>query len=130
MPIWQAPSQSTEFELSATQDELTLCFCWYPVNVLSTFVAVLFVDWFGRKALLTAGGIQMIAAEVVVGVTLAVEFANYGVVLPNNVSIGVLVVICVFICGFAYSWGPIGTATHNPGHYLPYKYICTGMRLR
>lgn len=78
------------------------------VNVVSTFVAVMFVDWFGRKALLIEGGIQMIAAEVVVGITLALEFANYGTVLPDNVSVGVLVVICVFIAGFAWSWGPIG----------------------
>ena len=48
---------------------------------------------------------QMIAAEIVAGVVLATQFSKYGSTLPNNVSIGVLVVICVFIAGFAWSWG-------------------------
>ena len=51
---------------------------------------------------------QMIAAEIVAGVVLATQFSKYGNNLPQNVSIGVLVVICVFIAGFAWSWGPIG----------------------
>ena len=29
-------------------------------------------------------------------------------VLPSNVDIGVLIVICVFVAGFAWSWGPLG----------------------
>ena len=78
------------------------------VNVVSTFVAVIFVDVFGRKFLLIQGGVQMISAEIVVGVTLATQFSKFGSVLPHDVSIGVLVVICVFIAGFAWSWGPIG----------------------
>ena len=28
--------------------------------------------------------------------------------LPSDVAIGVLVVICVFVAGFAWSWGPLG----------------------
>ena len=28
--------------------------------------------------------------------------------LPKRVAIGVLVVICVFVAGFAWSWGPLG----------------------
>ena len=51
---------------------------------------------------------QMIAAEIVAGVVLATQFSKYGSVLPNDVSIGVLVVICVFIAGFAWSWGVSG----------------------
>ena len=51
---------------------------------------------------------QMIAAEIVAGVVLATQFSKYGSTLPNNVSIGVLVVICVFIAGFAWSWGVSG----------------------
>lgn len=78
------------------------------VNVLATIVAVAVVDKAGRKFLLIIGGIQMIIAEVVVGVTLKFEFEKYGATLPSSVSWGVLAVICVFISGFAWSWGPIG----------------------
>ena len=55
----------------------------------------------------------MIAAEIVAGVVLATQFSKYGSVLPNNVSIGVLVVICVFIAGFAWSWG----VSHPPQYW-------------
>jgi sugar porter (SP) family MFS transporter len=78
------------------------------VNVCATLVAVAFVDKVGRKFLLIAGAIQMIICEIIVGVTLKYEFGRYGATLPNGPSIGVLVVICVYIAGFAWSWGPIG----------------------
>ena len=48
---------------------------------------------------------QMIAAEIVAGVVLATQFSKYGIDLPHDASIGTLVVICVFIAGFGWSWG-------------------------
>ena len=76
--------------------------------MLSTVVAIVVVDRLGRKFLLIAGVIQMVAAEITVGVTLKYEFVKFQGVLPSSTSVGVLVVICVFIAGFAWSWGPIG----------------------
>lgn len=87
------------------------------VNVVSTLVAVFLVDRLGRKFLLIQGAIQMIIAEITVGVTLKFEFeksvrGEFGPdmvgKLPHNVSAGVVAVICIFIAGFAWSWGPIG----------------------
>lgn len=78
------------------------------VNVLATVVAILVVDRLGRKFLLIAGVIQMVIAEIVVGVTLKYEFVKYNGNLAEPPSIGILVCICVFIAGFAWSWGPIG----------------------
>ena len=78
------------------------------VNVLATVVAIVVVDRLGRKFLLIAGVIQMVIAEIVVGVTLKYEFIKYQGSLPSPPSIGILVCICVFIAGFAWSWGPIG----------------------
>lgn len=94
-----------------------LCACDAAVNVASTLVAVFLVDRLGRKFLLIWGGFQMIATEITVGVTLKFMFSkslagDFGAdmigKLPHNASVGVLVVICVFIAGFAWSWGPIG----------------------
>ena len=91
------------------------------VNVVSTLVAVFLVDRLGRKFLLIQGGIQMIVTEIIVGITLKYEFAkslqgDFGAdmlgKLPHNVSAGVLAVICIFIAGFAWSWGPIGMPLH------------------
>ena len=78
------------------------------VNVLATVVAIIVVDRLGRKFLLIAGVVQMVIAEIVVGVTLKYEFVKYQGSLPSPPSIGILVCICVFIAGFAWSWGPIG----------------------
>jgi hypothetical protein len=47
-------------------------------------------------------------SQIITGVVLAVEFPKYNNVLPSNVAIGVLIVICVFVAGFAWSWGPLG----------------------
>lgn len=42
-------------------------------------------------------------AQIITGVVLAVEFGKYNTAdLPSNVAIGVLVVICVFVSGFAW----------------------------
>ncbi|PRW33672.1 H(+) hexose cotransporter 2 [Chlorella sorokiniana] len=78
------------------------------VNVVSTFVSILSVDKFGRRFLFLEGGIQMAAAQIVTGVVLGVEFGKHNNTLPNNVAVGVLIVICVFVAGFAWSWGPLG----------------------
>lgn len=79
------------------------------VNVVSTFVSILSVDKYGRKFLFIEGGIQMAAAQIVTGVVLAVEFGTYTTAdLPKRVAVGTLVVICVFVAGFAWSWGPLG----------------------
>lgn len=37
--------------------------------------------------------------QIVTGVVLGVEFAKHDNVLPNNVAVGVLIVICVFVAG-------------------------------
>lgn len=78
------------------------------VNIASTFVAILCADRFGRRSLFLEGGVQMLIAHVVVGVVLGEEFSKYGNTLPTNVTIAVIVLICLFIAGFAWSWGPLG----------------------
>lgn len=84
------------------------------VFVAATLIGIALVDRLGRKVLLVEGGIQMIITEIIVGVTLAKEFAANGVNLPANVSSGVLAVICLFIAGFAWSWGTIGESASCP----------------
>ncbi len=49
-----------------------------------------------------------LAAWLAAGVVLKYGFARYGAALPKEWSVGVLIVICVYIAGFAWSWGPIG----------------------
>ena len=79
------------------------------VNSLSTMVAVLLVDKLGRRFLLLEAGVQMFISQMVVGIVLAKEFSKYpDGKLPTGTTIGILVVICVYISSFAWSWGPMG----------------------
>ena len=61
------------------------------------------------QALFLAGGFQMLAAEVTMAALLGVFFHGaVGDHVPADVGVGILVVVCVFVAGFAYSWGPLG----------------------
>ncbi|CAL8468665.1 g8205 [Coccomyxa elongata] len=78
------------------------------VNVFATFGAIAFVDRLGRRKLLLIASAHMFVMQVVVAGLLGAEFAQYGAGLPTNVSVALLVLICIYICGHAYGWGPIG----------------------
>jgi len=79
------------------------------VNVVATLVAIFTVDRLGRIFWFIEGGLQMLVSMIVTAVVLAVEFSKYtDGVLPTGTAIGVLVVICVFVAAFAWSWGPLG----------------------
>ncbi|XP_031112144.1 sugar transport protein 6-like, partial [Ipomoea triloba] len=77
------------------------------VNSLSTVGAILGSDYFGRRVLLIEGAIQMFVAQGVVGGILA-AYLNATNMIPKFAAVIVLVFICVFVMGFAWSWGPLG----------------------
>ncbi len=77
--------------------------------MVSTFVSIATVDKFGRRFLFLEGGIQMMAGLITTGAVLAVEFKSYTASsLPSGVAVGLLIVICVYVSAFAWSWGPLG----------------------
>lgn len=67
------------------------------VNIVFTVLAINTVDRFGRKPLLICGGLIMAVAMLSLG------FAFY----TGNMGILTLVLILLFIAGFAMSWGPV-----------------------
>ncbi|KAL7113879.1 hypothetical protein ACP275_04G086600 [Erythranthe tilingii] len=77
------------------------------INVAATFVAVFGVDKFGRRKLLIQAAVQMLIAQVVVGSILA-HYLKATNVIPKLLAYVVLCFICVFVMGFAWSWGPLG----------------------
>ena len=76
------------------------------VNLVATFVSIAVVDRLGRRPLFLQGGAQMFTAQVAVGILLGVAFGQYNTqTLPNSITIIALVLICIFVAGYAWSWG-------------------------
>ncbi|XP_060975018.1 sugar carrier protein C-like [Cannabis sativa] len=80
------------------------------VNTLATFVSILTVDKFGRRTLFLEGGVQMFLCQVIITIGIALKFGVSGNpgVLPNWYAYGLVFFICVYVAGFAWSWGPLG----------------------
>uniref|UniRef100_A0A0E0EPE9 Major facilitator superfamily (MFS) profile domain-containing protein n=1 Tax=Oryza meridionalis TaxID=40149 RepID=A0A0E0EPE9_9ORYZ len=76
------------------------------VNIVATFVSIATVDSLGRRKLLFQGGCQML---VIIGTLIGVVFGTSG---DGNISralaVCIVVFICVYVAGFAWSWGPLG----------------------
>jgi sugar porter (SP) family MFS transporter len=79
------------------------------VNVLATFVAIAYVDRFGRRPLLFAGLVGMTVSLLAVGTAFVFldEQATNGGTTPSTVGIITLISLVVFIASFAFSLGPI-----------------------
>ncbi len=77
------------------------------VNVLATFIAVAYVDRFGRRPLLFVGLVGMFVSLCAVGIGFATTSATdpgAGASLVGIITMGALV---VFIASFAFSLGPV-----------------------
>ncbi|KAL6989431.1 Hexose carrier protein hex6 [Sarracenia purpurea var. burkii] len=77
------------------------------VGTGSTFISMLIVDKLGRRTLLTAGGIQMLISQIMVGGILGAQLGDHGGV-SKGYAIVVLILISVYVAGFGWSWGPLG----------------------
>ncbi|KAJ3687437.1 hypothetical protein LUZ61_016601 [Rhynchospora tenuis] len=77
------------------------------VNVVSTIVSILVVDKWGRKALLLEACVQMLITQLAIGGTLMVHLGSTGS-LTKVTAIAVVILVCVYVMGFAWSWGPLG----------------------
>ncbi|XP_028093629.1 sugar carrier protein C-like isoform X1 [Camellia sinensis] len=79
------------------------------VNVLATFVSIYGVDKWGRRFLFFEGGIQMLICQVAVAACIGAKFGIDGnpSELPKWYAIVVVLFICIYVAGFAWSWGPL-----------------------
>ncbi|KAG6478370.1 hypothetical protein ZIOFF_061812 [Zingiber officinale] len=79
------------------------------VNVVATFVSIFTVDKLGRRKLFLQGGTQMLISQAIVGTLIAIKFGTSGQgQIPKGYGYVVLFFICVYVAGFAWSWGPLG----------------------
>uniref|UniRef100_A0A5B7A7L3 Putative hexose transport protein n=1 Tax=Davidia involucrata TaxID=16924 RepID=A0A5B7A7L3_DAVIN len=80
------------------------------VNVIATIVSIYGVDKWGRRFLFLEGGIQMLVCQIAVAICIANKFGVDGNPgdLPKWYAIVVVFFICIYVAGFAWSWGPLG----------------------
>ncbi|KAK5830585.1 hypothetical protein E1A91_A05G095600v1 [Gossypium mustelinum] len=77
------------------------------VNSLSTVIAIFTVDKAGRKKLLVFGALICMVAQCTIGVILK-KYLTETSKVPNSIAKVVVLLICVYVNGFAWSWGPLG----------------------
>ncbi|KAL6979981.1 Transcription factor stp1 [Sarracenia purpurea var. burkii] len=80
------------------------------VNGVATLVSIATVDRVGRRKLFLQGGIQMFLCQVAITILIALQFGVSGnaVELPKWYASLVVFFICLYVAGFAWSWGPLG----------------------
>ncbi|KAL5700237.1 hypothetical protein ACHQM5_025710 [Ranunculus cassubicifolius] len=79
------------------------------VNVGATFVSIYLVDKKGRRFLFLEGGAQMFIFQFAVGGLIWGKFGTDGVAdIGSGYAALVVTCICIYVAGFAWSWGPLG----------------------
>ncbi|XP_047073546.1 sugar transport protein MST5 [Lolium rigidum] len=79
------------------------------VNMFATIISIMCVDRLGRRVLFLQGGTQMFVSQVVVGTLIALQFGTTGVgEMSRSYALLLVVFICLYVAGFAWSWGPLG----------------------
>ncbi|WVZ62393.1 hypothetical protein U9M48_012149 [Paspalum notatum var. saurae] len=77
------------------------------VNVVSTVVSIVLVDRVGRRKLLLEACAQMLVAQTAVGGIMVVHVTPDS--SPSRAwAVAIVVLICVYVSSFAWSWGPLG----------------------
>ncbi|KAL1816325.1 hypothetical protein DCAR_0520708 [Daucus carota subsp. sativus] len=77
------------------------------VGIVTTFLSMLSVDRLGRRTLFMFGGVIMLVSQIMVGAVLAAKLGDEGGI-SKGWSYIVLILICVYVAGFGWSWGPLG----------------------
>ncbi|CAN8264922.1 unnamed protein product [Cochlearia groenlandica] len=98
------------------------------VNVLATIVSIYSVDKFGRRALFLVGGIHMMVTQIAVGSMIGWKLGlnGEGTLTAIDADI-ILVLICLYVAGFAWSWGPLGWLV--PSEICPLEIRSAGQSL-
>ncbi|KAJ4722427.1 Sugar transport protein [Melia azedarach] len=94
------------------------------VNVLSTLVSIYAVDKIGRRILLLQACVQMFISQTAIGGILLVHLKATSNTLTTPQAVFVVVLVCLFVMSFAWSWGPLGWLI--PSETFPLETRTTG----
>ncbi|OJD13262.1 hypothetical protein ACJ73_09224 [Blastomyces percursus] len=91
---------TTFFQQSGIENPFLITIITNVVNVASTPASFYIIERFGRRTLLIWGAAVMLVCEFII--------AAVGTALPgsNVASTCLIVFVCIYICGFASTWGP------------------------
>ena len=78
------------------------------VNVVSTLVPIYFVDQSGRRKLLLVGGVQMFVCQTIIAIILGLKVRDNSNTLSQGMAFTMVLLLCLFVSSFAWSWGPMG----------------------
>ncbi|KAJ3689463.1 hypothetical protein LUZ61_018627 [Rhynchospora tenuis] len=99
------------------------------VNVCATFVSIGTVDRLGRRPLFLQGGFQMLACQIILGTLIAIKFGTTGEgTIPRTYAAFMVLFICIYVAGFAWSWGPLG-GTLVPSEIFPLEIRSAGQSI-
>ncbi|GMH21522.1 hypothetical protein Nepgr_023364 [Nepenthes gracilis] len=76
------------------------------VAITAVFLSMLVVDRFGRRVLFIFGGIHMFVCQMMIGIIMSAHLKDHGEI-GKGYGYLVLVLICIYVAGFCYSWGPL-----------------------
>ena len=74
------------------------------MNVCATFLVIYAVDRWGRRRVLIGGALHMLVTQIVIAGLLGAFYSNH---MPADVSIVVVIFVCLFVSGHAWSWGAL-----------------------
>lgn len=77
------------------------------VNVISTIVSIYSVDRLGRRILLLEAGVQMFLSQFVIAIVIGMKVKDHSDDLSKGFAVLVVVMVCIFVSAFAWSWGPL-----------------------
>ncbi|KAG6581641.1 Sugar transport protein 13, partial [Cucurbita argyrosperma subsp. sororia] len=78
------------------------------VNVVSALVPIYFVDQSGRRKLLLVGGVQMFVCQTIIAIILGLKVRDNSNTLSQGMAFTMVLLLCLFVSSFAWSWGPMG----------------------
>ncbi|KAK7280151.1 hypothetical protein RJT34_25213 [Clitoria ternatea] len=77
------------------------------VNCLSTLVSIYSVDRLGRRVLLLQAGFQMVLSQFVITIVIGMKVKDHYEDFSRGFAVLVVVMVCIFVSAFAWSWGPL-----------------------